>query len=82
MSRSLARGLLFHVVFFDFFTVVLFDIYTVVFFDTYTVVFFDFYTVVSVIFAAIDLFAVFRTGGLRAELHRGLPCCSYASVPE
>ena len=81
MSRSLARALLFHVVFFDFFTVVLFDIYAVVFFDTYTVVF-DFYTVVSVIFAAIDLFAVFRTGGLRAELHRGLPCCSYASVPE
>ena len=66
MSRSLARALLFHVVFFDFFTVVFFDIYTVV----------------SVIFAAIDLFAVFRTGGLRAELHRGLPCCSYASVPE
>ena len=66
MSRSLARALLFHVVFFDFFTVVFFDIYTVV----------------SVIFTAIDLFAVFRTGGLRAELHRGLPCCSYASVPE
>ena len=66
MSRSLARALLFHVVFFNFFTVVFFDIYTVV----------------SVIFAAIDLFAVFRTGGLRAELHRGLPGCSYASVPE